>query len=632
MIAPDLTLEDTRASKRNPWAWVPSLYFAQGIPYVMVMTVSVIMYKNLGISNTDIALYTSWLYLPWVIKPLWSPIVDLLGTKRRWILVMQFCMAVMLAMVALSIPGPRFFQYTLAFFWLMAFSSATHDIAADGFYMLGLEQHQQAAFVGVRSTFYRIATIAAQGLLVMLAGSIESRTGLTPAAIDIAVRHDAVNTAIVLPETVDADLSGPAGEMSIRFEPNQIDIGLTPRDADEVDALLDQARELNTANHFYAAPASASSADEGAAASKDSWWSSRISGPLGGWLRSRFGDPRRTTDTDGGNIAVASLRLTAPPAPGKEVVVSLSRRSGDARIDIAEGGRLTFTEHNWDKPALLVFKLDPQLRTDVEASFSATSGNSRLAWMIVSSMLAVVFLLFCIYHKFAVPYPSSDGPSRSGGAGSVVSEFFATFVAFFRKQHMSVVIGFLLFFRFAEAQLVKLVTPFLLDPRDIGGLGLTTQQVGFVYGTIGIAALTAGGLLGGYLVSRQGLRFWIWPMVLTVHLPDLVFIYLAYVQPESLKIISSAVAVEQFGYGFGFTAYMLFMIMVAEGKHKTAHYAICTGFMALGMMVPGMFSGWIQENIGYQHFFVWVMLSTVPGFLVVALVRIPPGFGRKVEA
>jgi PAT family beta-lactamase induction signal transducer AmpG len=211
-------------------------------------------------------------------------------------------------------------------------------------------------------------------------------------------------------------------------------------------------------------------------------------------------------------------------------------------------------------------------------------------------------------------------------------EFLRAFLLFLKKDNIWVILAFLLLYRFAEAQLVKLVQPFLLDPRANGGLGLTTGDVGIVYGTIGIIALTVGGLTGGYVISRQGLRWWLWPMVIIMHLPDLAFVYLSQVQPENIFLISSAVAFEQFGYGFGFTAYMMFMIFISQGQYKTAHYAICTGFMALGMMIPGMFSGALQELIGYKGFFLWVILSTIPGFAVAAMVRIPKEFGRKAES
>ncbi len=424
--------------EKSPWAWVPSLYFAEGIPYVVVMTVSVIMYKRLGISNTDIALYTSWLYLPWVIKPFWSPFVDMFKTKRFWVTSLQCLLGIALALVAFVLPLSAFFRLTLAVFWLMAFASATHDIAADGFYMLALKEHQQAAFVGVRSTFYRVAMITGQGILVVFAGMIET------------------------------------------------------------------------------------------------------SGIFG---------------TGGGDIP--------------------------------------------------------------------------FAWSVTFGVLSALFLAFFLYHQFMLPRPVTDRPTRQDQSRSVLQEFLQIFGRFFKKERMGSVVAFLLLYRFAEAQLVKLVSPFLLDAREKGGLGLATTEVGIVYGTVGVIALTLGGLRGGYVVSRQGLKFWLWPMVIIIHFPDLAFVFLSQVQPENFLVINAAVAVEQFGYGFGFTAYMLFMILVAEGEHKTAHYAICTGFMALGMMIPGMFSGWLQELIGYRHFFLWVMLSTIPGFLVATLVKVPAGFGKK---
>ena len=420
-----------RRTHRNPWAWVPSLYFAEGIPYVVVMTVSVIMYKNLGISNTDIALYTSWLYLPWAIKPLWSPFVDMFLTKRLWVVATQLVISITLVGVAFTISMSSFLVLTLMVFALMAFSSATHDIAADGFYMLGLNEPQQAAYVGIRTTFYRIAMIAGQGAFVVLAGTLEPRIGI------------------------------------------------------------------------------------------------------------------------------------------------------------------------------------PQ------------------AWSVTFFVIAALFGVFCLYHRFILPYPASDRSTLKEKSKGVLSEFIHTFVLFFQRKDIWVILLYLLFYRFAEAQLVKLVSPFLLDPRTKGGLGLTTSEVGIVYGTIGIIALTAGGLLGGYAISKKGLRWWLWPMVVIMHAPDLMFVYLSHFQPADLLFINIAVAFEQFGYGFGFTAYAMYMIYISQGEYKTAHFAICTGIMALGMMLPGMISGKIQELIGYQHFFLWVMVSTIPGFIVAALVKIDPEFGKK---
>ena len=417
---------------RNPWAWIPSLYLAEGIPYAVVMIVSVVMYKRMGISNTDIAFYTSWLYLPWVLKPFWSPVVDMLRTKRFWIVAMQLLLGGCLAAVALSLPEANFFRYTLAFFWIMAFSSATHDIAADGFYMLGLKTHQQAAFIGVRNLFYRLAMIAAQGALVVLAGFLECRTSSVAAA-----------------------------------------------------------------------------------------------------------------------------------------------------------------------------------------------------WSVTFFVLAALLMALCIYHASVLPFPVPDRPAPRAESKSFISGFRESFNLFFKRQEIYAVMAFLLLYRFAEAQLVKMTAPFLLDARQVGGLGLTTAQVGLAYGTVGVAMLMLGGLIGGYVISKQGLKFWLWSMVFMMHLPDLAFVYLSWAMPENFMLISLAISVEQFGYGFGFTAYALFMIMVSEGNYKTVHYALCTGFMALGMMIPGMMSGWLQELVGYRYFFIWIMISTIPGFIVPALVRIDPRFGKK---
>jgi len=421
---------------RSPWAWVPTLYFAQGIPYVVVMTLSVVMYKNLGISNTDIALYTSWLYLPWVLKPLWSPLAELFGTKRRWVTVLQFFVGAALAGVALTLPMERAFQMSLAVFWLMAFASASHDIAADGYYMLALPQHSQAAFVGVRSTFYRLANIGGQGGLVYLAGELAER---------------------------------------------------------------------------------------------------------------------------GGSVVQA--------------------------------------------------------------------------WRAVFWLLGGLFVALAAWHAFVLPRPAADasGAGRHAARG-LVTEFFAVFTSFFKKPGIAVVLGFLLLYRFPEAQLLKLASPFLLDPVAQGGLGLSTKDVGIAYGTVGLTALTLGGLAGGWVISRVGLKRALWPLVLAMHLPNVAFLALALAHPTSLALISAALAVEQFGYGLGFTAYLMYMILVAEGPQKTAHYAICTGFMALGMMIPGMWSGWLQDHVGYVPFFAWVLVATLPSFLMAALIQVPDDFGKRADA
>ncbi|MDR0962728.1 MAG: MFS transporter [Mediterranea sp.] len=411
----------------TPWAWIPTLYFAEALPYVAVMSIAVVMYKNLGISNTDIALYTSWLYLPWVIKPFWSPFVDLLRTKRWWVRAMQLFIGAGLAGVAFTLPMTDFFRWSLAVFWLVAFSSATHDIAADGFYMLALDTKEQAFYVGIRSTFYRIATLVAQGQLVVLAGVLEQ--------------------------------------------------------------------------YFTVAR----------------------------------------------------------------------------------------------------------------------------AWSITFYLLAGLFILFYLYHSAVLPKPRSDrSVVTHADARHILNGFFATFASFFRKKQAGVAILFMLLYRLPEAQLVKLINPFLLDPLEAGGLGLSTAEVGWVYGTVGIIGLMLGGIIGGMCAARGGLKRWLWPMAWSISLTCLTFVYLGYFQPQNLWVINCCVFIEQFGYGFGFTAYMLYLIYFSEGEHKTAHYAICTGFMAAGMMLPGMAAGWLQERMGYEAFFVWVMICCVATIAVCAFVKIEP--------
>ena len=618
-----------KGKNRNPWLWVPSLYFAEGMPYVVVMTVSVIMYKRLGISNTDIALYTSWLYLPWVIKPLWSPIVDILRTKRFWIVTMQLIIGAGLGGVALTIPLPAFFKYTLAFFWLLAFSSATHDIAADGFYMLGLSERQQAWFVGVRSTFYRFAMITGQGLLIILAGSIESSTGLPAVNVEIHARPQASNSEWIPPDSI--NISPVAGDLRIMTYPSPLEIRTTTRSRTEVDSILALAKRWNAANGFY--PAEKRDQVGAKQPGNASWWQRTVVRNLEGFLQKHFGARKEGLKKEAlsGNLGLLYFYLSNQPDPGDEIVVNFGRESGDKSIALVEGARFVFNDKNWDKPFVAVIQLDPKLKTESSALFQARAGNIPLAWAITFSVLAGLLLLFFVYHKLILPYPKRDAAVIANQSQNLLHEFLTTFVSFFRKKHIGVILAFLLLYRFAEAQLVKLASPFLLDAREVGGLALTTGQVGFVYGTVGIIALTVGGLLGGFVASRNGLKFWLWWMVLAINIPDLVYVYLSYAAPDNFAMINLSIAVEQFGYGFGFTAYMLYMIYVSEGEHKTAHFAICTGFMALGMMIPGMFSGWLQETIGYQHFFVWVMLATIPAFVVSKLIPLDPKFGRKVE-
>ncbi|TFG97993.1 MAG: MFS transporter [Calditrichales bacterium] len=616
--------------KRSGWWWIPSLYYAEGIPYIVVMTVSVIFYKRMGISNTDIALYTSWLYLPWVIKPFWSPVVDMLRTKRFWIITMQLIIGAGLGGVALTIPLPGFFKYTLLFLWLLAFSSATHDIAADGFYMLGLGQRDQAWFVGIRSTFYRFAMITGQGLLIILAGYIESNSGLESKDISVVTGPQIETHAFIHPDSI--KVSDSDGPLSIVTFPKTVQIAAIPTSKAKVDSINRFVRQWNVANAHVTNDSDQMS--KSLNGDEISWWTSNITEPFETFVVKYFGQERKVRAADNaGNIGLVYFSLSKKPEPGEEIVMNFGRESGDKSISLnqhpAGGSRLVFTEQNWDKPALAIIEIDPKLKRTSEATFTVYAGNIPLAWSITFLALAGLFMLFFVYHKFALPFPAADKASVGDASKNYMKEFFNTFVLFFKKDNIGAILGFLLLFRLAESQIVKLASPFLLDAQEAGGLALTTGEVGLVYGTIGILALTFGGLLGGFLAAKHGLKYWLWPMAIAINLPDLVYVYLSYAIPDNLFVINACVAVEQFGYGFGFTAYMLYMIFVAEGDHKTAHFAITTGFMALGMMIPGMVSGYIQDLIGYQHFFVWVMIATIPSFLILKLVRIDDDFGKK---
>jgi len=421
---------NTSTTKNEPWFWIPLLNFASGFPYVIIISVSVLMYKNLGISNEDIGVYTSLLYLPWVIKPLWSPFIDLHGTKRNWFLSMQLFISIAFLIVGFIIPTNHFFLLSLAIFWVAAFASASNDVASDGFYLLALTKDQQSFFLGIRSTFYRASMLTGNGLIILLAGYLE---------------------------------------------------------------------------HRY--------------------------------------------------------------------------------------------------------------------------GDNQKAWSYTMIFVGLIMTFLTVYNYFSTP--KTELPIA---VGETEEKNFATvFASFFKKKQIGLILAFILLFRLGESQLLKMLTPFLVDKTDVGGLGLATEDVGIIYGTFGLIALTIGGILGGIAISKQGLGKWMLPMILTMHLPILGFILLAYFHPASVYYIYAVVILEQFGYGFGFAAFMMYLIYVAEGESKTSHYSIATGFMALGMMLPGMLSGYIQQYLGYGNFFIWVFLATIPGIILSRFLIFPKDFGKKTD-
>ena len=419
-------------NKNNAWLWIPTLYFASGLPYHAITSISDIMYKDMGIGNAQIAMYTSLLLIPWTIKPLWSPIVEMISTRRKWTLISQLLLAICFAVIALVIPSEYFLLLTLAAFFIGAFVSSTHDIALDGFYMLALPQEKQSFFSGIRNTFYRIATVFSSGVLVMIANRIAEK-----------------------------------------------------------------------------------------------------------------------------------------------------------------------------------------------------SGNGQTGWSATFAITGAIMLALYLYHKKAVPSPASDTARTTSSIKDAFSNYGDIISSYFQKPGIWQALLFLLLFRIPEAQLAKMGKLFLMDSAAQGGLALDKGEIGLIYGVIGVIGLIIGGIVGGICISRKGLKYWLWPMVVAISLPDAVYIYMSSALPQDMTVISSCIFIEQLGYGFGFTAYTLYMIYFAQGKYPTAHFAISTAFMSLGMMLPGMFAGKLQESMGYENFFIWVTACTLITFIVSALVKIDPNFGKR---
>ncbi|MFO7370003.1 MAG: MFS transporter [Bacteroidales bacterium] len=545
---------------RNPWAWVPTLYLYQGIPYSIVMTTSGLIYKTMGISVSALAFWTSLLYLPWAIKPLWSPYVEVVSTKRNWIVVTQILLGILFVLVGMVMPLHFFFPLSIALFAVAAIASASHDIAADGFYMHALDQHKQAFFVGIRSTFYRIAMLTAMGAIPLAAGLIQERTGLDPVSIKVnAISGGRVSPA-PLPETT---LPEKDATPALVLLPGEISIPLT------------QATD-------------------------------------------------QQPDT-----AVSYVVLSAPPADDDNVVVALDYKSGSKNIKLAPGQaeRFEFTKDNWNKPVPLVFTVDRNLSQPATAEFTVSAGNIAFSWMVSLALLGVFLLLLGVFHKFILPYPTEVKAADSVS----LRVYIDVFVSFFKKPGVIPALLFFMLYRFGEAQSIKIATPFLVDARGNGGIGLTAAQYGLAYGTIGMLALTVGGILGGICAARYGLKKLIWLMALSMNLPNVGLLYIAIVQPmPSDALVYVAIVLEQFGYGFGFTAYMLFMLhFVGDSKYKAAEYAIGTSLMAFGMMLPGMLSGYVQEWLGYKDFFIYVLLCTLPGMALIPFLKINPEFGKK---
>ena len=412
------------SNTRTPWLWVPTLYLVEGLPYAIVNTIALAVFKDMGVDNGTLGPLTTLISLPWLIKPLWSPFMDIFRSKRWWILLTQFTMTVLLALIAFCLPFCTM-TMLLILFVLVAFASATHDISADGYYMLALDRQRQSSFVGIRNTFYRGGLVLGQGLLVMLGGILQKRSGDIPRA-----------------------------------------------------------------------------------------------------------------------------------------------------------------------------------------------------WGTVLLISAVLLALISIYHTFKLPKADEDTDRRDARSlAQIWAEFAESFRSFFLKKGVWWAIAFMLLFRLPEALSLNLLYPFFKDGAEVGGLNAGTEMYGLVYGTFGVVALLLGGILGGLYASHYGLMKAMWPMALSLALPCAVYLLMAIFRPTSVWTIGSLIVLDQFGYGFGFTAYTLFMMQFVDGPLKTSHYAICTAFMWLSMKLPALVAGYLQQWLGYVGFFTLVMVSCLGTFLAAAIAR-----------
>ena len=631
--------------KRSGWAWVPSLYFAQGIPYVIVTMVSAALYKRFGVSNADIGWYTSLLGLPWVIKPLWGPLVDLYWTKRKWTLSTQLLMAIGLITTAFLLPTNLWWIGSLTVFTMMAFASATHDIAADGFYMLGLDPHRQALFNGIRSTFWRLSMIIGTGVLVILAGVLESHSGPKPVVFGVDAGPAAREIVLEAP--------APQADEFVIIEPRtmRLDAGTTA----ELTLRLAKAPEPDTTVALSVSP------------KHEKWYEFFV--PVGDTL----------------NVKVLNADRVEIPADkwneGAKLVVSVDKNLQKpvmARFNVAAGdipwawgicigvvaGVFTLL-FLWHTVALPKPDHDRQTAKDRPPFMQAAF------WLILAVGIPVAVLwgayelvkpavVGLALDKSALPEKTfknlSDligfgvwgvlglaawallstwtvgGPAAAGFRAAARRSgipFDEVFASFFRKPGILRMIAFLLMYRLADALLVKMIPPFMLDPHEAGGLGLSTTQYGLAYGTIGVFGLLLGGIAGSVYAATQGLLKVRLVMCLFMNVPIILFVILAYFQPSFLVIMGS-VFIEQFGYGFGFSMYMLYMLYIAgQGENKASHYALCTGFMALSFMLPGMVSGIMQEFLGYEMYFVTVLALASLSFISIYIIPIDPEFGRK---
>ncbi len=569
---------------RSPWQWIPTLYLSEGFPYFLAVAFSAVMYRHFGVSNSDIAFFTGLIYLPWILRPLWSPFVDIYGSKRKWIYSMQLVIGICLAGIALLIPLPDFFNFSILLWFIIAFASATLETAVDGFYISALTNNSpRSFFVGVRSVFYRISFFAAQGLIIVFSGYLEIFFSVEPTEFKITADPNKYFSEEIHIDSFKYKTF--PGQLRIIASKNDVKIGSELKTAEDVFSYREYVRNFNNINGFV---------DE---------FSRQNKYPV---------LPREPV----GNIGIVGLHLSKQPPKEKEYSVIVEQRTANDNIKIIEGDKLKFNSRNWNKPALVLVQINPALTARNEAVFNVRTEKVFIAWIIPFFAGSALFLILFFYHRKILPHAVADKQLKLNRSAAFNKLFLKPFFRFFEKKKIGVIIMFIVFYLFSEGQLIKTSTMFLADKRTLGGLGLTDGELGFITAIIYTSGFIIGSLLGGLMLTKSSLKKWIWLMMFAVNIPGIIYAILAHTQPSELIIIYSAAFCHHLLIGFGLTGLVLYMVNLSDGDYKASHYSLAATFMTLGIILSGIISEPILKSVDYKYFFTILPITVIPSLII----------------
>lgn len=585
---------DKKEKNIRAWFWIPTLYIAEAIAFVIITSVSVIMYQNLEVSNSEIIFYTSMLYFPWLIKPFWSPLIDSLGTKRNWVLFTQFLLAISFLIIAFLIQLPDFFQFTIIAFWIVSFIAATHDIAVDGFYLVALKESYSSLFIGLRNSFYKIILISTATLVIVFSNQIEKIFSVSPAEFKVVA-----NPNKFFEETIRVDslqVKEKSGPLKLISNTNYLEISTRPKTKDQVIFYTNFARNMNIMNGFV---------------------HQSVLVP----------DTSQINDLTG-NIGLIKFHLSKKPSDKDEFIISLKFVEGENKFKVIEGNILKFTSLNWNKPAFAVIQIDSSVTSKTIATFSAGVENFSFGWTITFGFLSLIFFLLFVFHKFILPYPTKDEALIERKNTTLGKEFFRSFARYFEKKKVIVIILFFILYLFSHSQITKVLAQFITDDKINGGLSFQSDIVRFIKG---ISAITfaLGSLIAGFMIYKKGLKSLLMFFTFMMNISLAVYVYLSWFLPDNFWIVSILISFENLCYGFGFALIIIYMINVSEGDYPASHFAISFGFMSLGILLSELSSIIIKDALGYKYFFIWVLIATIPSFIFVKLIPIEYGFGKK---